>query len=228
MDDAIVGIENKLSAQFQTDQPQKYLRNVDFLNLAIWQEIKMSDGPSVYRIRILLDPLRRGAFTEYFKSLDVAIGNLPASSPYYLKASQWDSLAKHCTEWSNAPKGPEATLPEVEYLYRLISIHTLLNKHNRPKYDEPARELHNELMAQYQKTQTWLPLRDLIAGNLKGPRGFTFWTSYDLSIDVVRGACKVGLALNYLVSRSVILRCPVNHFRNACQQFLMGSTMPFS
>lgn len=65
MDDAIVGIENKLSAQFQTDQPQKYLRKLRE-NAARLGELRSSGDPSKFRyfLAILAPEDRKNAVSQ--------------------------------------------------------------------------------------------------------------------------------------------------------------------
>jgi len=65
MDDAIVGIENKLSAQFQTDQPKKYLKKVQEKAVELGK-LRSSGNTSKFRyiLAILAPEDRKDAVRE--------------------------------------------------------------------------------------------------------------------------------------------------------------------
>ncbi len=123
-------------------------------------------------------------------------------------------MAARCGEAYLARQGQPSSASS-KYLYRLTSLQAVLKFHTR-RTNLDEQYVHIELLDEYKALETWIPLSRIVSGSLKGRRGLTFWTSFDLlSEEILTGALKLGIPYNHVSSLSLILRCKTKYLESA-------------
>jgi len=169
---------------------------------------------ALFGARIQLDrnrqPSRQRALDALIQTLEELSLGLPRT-PYGLTWAQREELLRRVPALQAGCAGPAAVV-EGGHLYRLQSMSSLRGLHakaNSSRRDEEEHRIQSARSRNAVATGGWLPLTDVIRGPLRGYRDITWWTNLDLSLldDVRDGALKLGLPLDWVHARSVILRC---------------------
>jgi hypothetical protein len=97
------------------------------------------------------------------------------------------------------------------FLYRATSFSNLLRYTSPGLLGRFASEDNKWAMVQRSQSRTgdWMVLSDFLSGKVTGPRGFTWWTPHDLSLNVFKACHQIGLPDDWIATRVVILRRPV-------------------
>jgi hypothetical protein len=120
--------------------------------------------------------------------------------------------------------GTPARVPNQEYLYRLSPVkkaakYSSVWTSSSPRAEDQPPVIFGHWNDAFKKSKgQWLRLGDYAQGHFASPRGFTFWTSFELQPDGVVDntyhmstghAHRLGLPNDWLDDHSVILRCRV-------------------
>lgn len=169
---------------------------------------------ALFGARIQLDrsrqPSRLTALDALVRTLEeLSLGLAP--TPYGLTWAQRDELLRRLPALQTGCEGPAAAL-DGSHLYRLQSMSSLRGLHakvNNGRRDDEEHRIQSARSRNAEASGGWLPLTDVIRGSLRGYRDITWWTNFDLSLlhDIRDGALKLGLPLDWVHARSIILRC---------------------
>lgn len=110
--------------------------------------------------------------------------------------------------------GVPARIPDGEdFLYRLCSIVDIVKGTEwlNPKGGEVA-----DWNQVYSKSKgDWVPLSRFARGSYScEPRHFSWWTTFPLFQDVIRGAHQIGMTNDWVATECVVLRCPAAYVKS--------------
>ena len=169
----------------------------------------------IYSLRRAIAAKRQSRHMENLSKLETYIESLPLQHPYQLSAEAYGEMSKRDI-FAKGSQGLQADPSEGEYLYRLCSlagVKEFTTWKAGAQGNEKISKIFNRLLADYRRTNQWLPLSNYAAGELKDFLGFTWWTSLSLTPDeVVQGALKLGLILRG--EYKLLLRCPVSFVKS--------------
>jgi hypothetical protein len=169
----------------------------------------------LYRLRQEGGPIRQPSFSADLETLARATEAVSAVHPYDLNLTQISNLMS-VDSFRDGAGGAAATLPNQEYLYRICSITKALSYTSEWTSAYPRKEdlpwvAFRLWLNELERTRQWLPLGNYARGRFAGPRGFSFWTSRELSpsdeVGLMIDIHSLGIPNDWLDEYSVLLRC---------------------
>jgi hypothetical protein len=110
-----------------------------------------------------------------------------------------------------------AELPNSDYLYRICNVEDFIYNTQYPLSPSDLNEpdlsiavwerLHTESDGQ------WRPVPGASGKQYAGCGQISWWTDLPLPVDIVTYGLKIGMCTNWLIDRSILMRCKVSHIR---------------
>lgn len=158
----------------------------------------------------------------FLKRQQLDVSRQPRRSRSYSQLVQSASLRKLEHPYSSqffkpTPESPPEGLPArppSPYCYRITSIGSLAKSTGSLRIKETETDARNWELVKEASSQPplWVPLSELASGELRGLRGFTWWTPSTLEIEnPITSAYQLGIYNENIPKRGAILRCPVDH-----------------
>ena len=170
----------------------------------------MSTPAVVHQLRQRLAVALQPAHTASLTQLDELLQGFAREHPYNLAEDHFPVLCS-VAAFGNGPAGRRVGAPAVTYLYRLHAVKniprdvTLWRGLISPK--EKNETLFQHFRSQAAAAGGWCPLSRLAEGDLRGPRGFTWWSTHEISgRNPLESALRLGLPYDYTPVYAVILR----------------------
>lgn len=112
-----------------------------------------------------------------------------------------------------------ADLPDSEYLYRVCNIEDFIYNTDYPLSPSDMNEP-DPSIAVWERLNTesdgeWRPVPGGVGKQYAGYGQISWWTDLPLPVDIVLGALKIGMCTNWLIDRSILLRCKVSFVKAA-------------
>lgn len=178
----------------------------------------------IFQLRNACGSKRQSSYAtklQEFCNILIDCGN---AHPFALTYEQEIEFVEKTKIFSEGAKGVVAKVKEAEHIYRIQPIRGFLRT---VKWSDPSvtpndpDEVWDKLINNSKKSSDgWLKLKRYAGGtypaqpndenNLKY-WNFAWWTTYDLPINVMLGATKIGMFSNWVVPKTVVLRTPAPH-----------------
>ncbi len=168
----------------------------------------------LYRARLKLTRRRQASHRDRLVELTGFLRAEKLRHPFQFEAKHYLKL-NQLPFFQTVLGGPRARCPNEGYLYRItnpmaVAQHTdWRDPDTSPMH--PVQKLWNRFVEEQDRHKGgWVPLRELAAGNLGGPRRFTWWTSLDSVMeDLIYAAYRLGLDADSIPVSALVLRVPV-------------------
>lgn len=163
--------------------------------------------------RQVLDPKRQTSQRAVFTSLVNALAQVAVPHPYELSYPARAHLLSAVPTFASLASTWHAAL-ETQHLFRLCAIGSVV-RGSGWRFRTSDEEAYDALFARYHTSGLdWVPLSWFASGVLQNYRGFTWWSSLDLTGPELWNLWRrVGLLDNWIVHQSVILRCRSDQVR---------------
>jgi hypothetical protein len=182
----------------------------------------MSSPAAVHKIRQKLGIERQPLHADSLGALDTILQRFPRDHPYSLETDHFPALCE-VSAFGEGPAGRKVGAPAAPYLYRLTSVRNIARDVTRWRGRISPTENSETLFRYFQSHAAplggWYPLADLADGYLRGPRGFTWWSTHEISSRYpLRSALRLGLPYDYTPVYAAILRfrCGSGHMPTIC------------
>lgn len=160
-----------------------------------------------FSLRKLLDPQRQSSQDALFRQLLDALAGFPMPHPYELSTAARAHLLQSVTAFAGVASPWPASPDAAQHLFRICTIGALVRGSDwRFRTNDP--EAFDAVFARYHTAGIeWMPLSWFAAGALQNYRGFTWWSSLDLTIGEPWNLWRrIGLLDDWVTQHSVILR----------------------
>jgi hypothetical protein len=112
-----------------------------------------------------------------------------------------------------------AELPDSDYLYRVCNVEDFIYNTQFPLSPSDKNEP-DPSIAVWERLRTesngqWRSVSGTIGKEYAGCGQISWWTDLPLPVDIVPGALKIGMCTNWLIDRSILIRCKVSFVRAA-------------
>lgn len=161
---------------------------------------------------------RQPTHVSSLDALELAVRNKFGGKghPYGLKYPEKQELLGALLE-GLAGARRAAELPDSDYLYRICNVEDFIYNTQYPlslsDLNEPDLStkvwgiLHTESNGQ------WRPVPGGSGKQYAGCGKISWWTDLPLPLDIVTSGLKIGMCTNWLIDRSILMRCKVSHIR---------------
>ncbi|HEY6352367.1 MAG TPA: hypothetical protein VI636_23460 [Candidatus Angelobacter sp.] len=165
------------------------------------------DRKTLYIKRCLIDVRKQPRWTDDYHELVNAVRDIVPNHPY--GPTICDQL-RDMPLFKSFSGGSPARM-DGEYCYRLMSVGSLVHFTDERFFRKSKTDIANwNILRRYGGDIRWKPLSWFAAGELTGPRGFTWWTPWELDEDkLLTNAHKIGLPNDFLPDYGAILRCKI-------------------
>jgi len=164
----------------------------------------------LYNMRRNIAQKRQHSHLEKYEKLHEFLLSLEKAEPYDLG---FDTKLKFeaVAFFVDNPFGHKARIPNRDtFIYRICSIRDVVKGTDWRK--DEGTDAANWMKVYDKSKGNWTPLSRFARGTYCcHPRCFSWWTSYPLFEDVIRGAHKIGMTNDWVAVETVVLRCPVDY-----------------
>jgi len=176
----------------------------------------------IYAARQAVDPGRQPDFKHEYEAISALFLSATLTNPYvksnaHLAASKGAGVDAF---FQGGCLGPSIQPTSIagDFVYRITSFTNLLRYTSPALLRRSASEDSNwSILARAQDNlRDWMPASWFFSGSLQGPRGVTWWTPSDITLDIFATCHDIGLPDDWVAQRAVVLR------RNAHSSFSFG------
>jgi hypothetical protein len=166
----------------------------------------------IYAARLKVDPRRQPPHATSYDAIRELYASKHLRTPYeqpsYFVAPADDADAKAFFQSGCSGTTILGSAIPSPYVYRIMPFPNLL-RYTSPRVLRLSDSLDSnwsKLVLAQATQRDWMPLSWFLDGNLTGPRGFTWWTPVDITLDVFASCHALGMPDDSIAERAVVLR----------------------